>query len=150
MTNPTIKLTPNMLANMNNGKFTIENTATNEHRTYRVRKGNFGGTEKLILGLLTGSDNETSYTNFAFVNIDLDNAELTINPWRKYCSGDSSAPSQWEKHAKLVAALALGHTFPQLNVLGSGVCAICGKPLTDPESIRTSIGPICRAKIGMI
>ena len=25
-------------------------------------------------------------------------------------------------------------------------CSVCGKPLTDPESVRLGIGPLCRAK----
>lgn len=29
-----------------------------------------------------------------------------------------------------------------------GACGVCGSPLTDPESIRLGIGPICRSKYG--
>jgi hypothetical protein len=28
-----------------------------------------------------------------------------------------------------------------------GACGVCGSPLTDPESIRLGIGPVCRAKM---
>lgn len=34
--------------------------------------------------------------------------------------------------------------FGHLN----GVCLICCKALTDPESVRAGIGPVCRKKIG--
>ena len=27
-----------------------------------------------------------------------------------------------------------------------GTCAVCNRPLTEPESIKTGIGPICREK----
>lgn len=30
----------------------------------------------------------------------------------------------------------------------TGKCSICGRPLTDPESIANSVGPVCRAKFG--
>lgn len=32
---------------------------------------------------------------------------------------------------------------PSLVILHEGECGKCGRPLTDPESIRTGLGPVC-------
>ena len=32
--------------------------------------------------------------------------------------------------------------------LRTGMCAICGRTLTDPESVQKGIGPICEGKYG--
>jgi hypothetical protein len=37
----------------------------------------------------------------------------------------------------------------QLFGLKVGACGVCGSPLTDPESIRMGIGPICARKYGL-
>ena len=53
------------------GYFTIENTATGEHRTFRVQKqakdAGFAPNAQVV-GMLTGTDNENSYTRFHFSN----------------------------------------------------------------------------------
>ena len=34
----------------------------------------------------------------------------------------------------------------QILIYHSGRCGRCGRKLTDPESIRTGLGPVCRGK----
>jgi hypothetical protein len=41
----------------------------------------------------------------------------------------------------LEAVLAFGRKY--------GKCSICARPLTDPESVRMGIGPICRQRFGL-
>lgn len=37
------------------------------------------------------------------------------------------------------------HKLPgTLHILHDGTCSVCGRPLTDPESVRRGIGPKCR------
>ncbi len=35
---------------------------------------------------------------------------------------------------------------PKLRLSHSGRCACCGRQLTEPESLRTGIGPVCRCR----
>lgn len=38
-------------------------------------------------------------------------------------------------------------TLPEkVHILHTGLCGACGRTLTDPESIRIGLGPICKAK----
>lgn len=37
-------------------------------------------------------------------------------------------------------------TFKKMGFYHEGKCGRCGRPLTDPESINTGIGPICRTR----
>jgi len=53
-------------------------------------------------------------------------------------------------HSRAIAAwgwwwkqAATGATAPNVEVWGSGVCARCGRDLTDPLSARRGIGPVC-------
>lgn len=39
--------------------------------------------------------------------------------------------------------------FSQMFGIQVGVCGVCGSPLTDPDSIRLGIGPICARKYGL-
>lgn len=36
---------------------------------------------------------------------------------------------------------------PQVSVFHHGTCSVCGRKLTDPESIKYGIGPTCRERI---
>ncbi len=38
--------------------------------------------------------------------------------------------------------------FSQMFGIQVGACGVCGSPLTDPDSIRLGIGPICARKYG--
>lgn len=40
-------------------------------------------------------------------------------------------------------------TFNKYDFYHEGTCGRCGRPLTDPESIQSGIGPVCRGKMGI-
>lgn len=40
----------------------------------------------------------------------------------------------------------INHLPDSVQVFHMGMCGVCGRPLTDPESIISGIGPICRNK----
>jgi len=124
-----------------NGTITVTNRETNEHRTFRIRtmpKDAEFAPGKRIIGVLTGPDNTASYTNFGFVNGD------KIFVWKSK-KGSSDKKSSFEWYAYMLEALALGiDSFKKkYEVLVSGRCYVCNRKLTDPDSIKTGIGPIC-------
>lgn len=121
-----------------NGCFTVNNLDKNTHRTVKIHtaKGKLEG--KRIISLLTGPDNNTSYSGFGFVNDD-----GSIHLWRRH---SGSATKRWL--ASFVAAKFNDVEFdhPHLEWLVEKRCIVCNKRLTTPESIEHGIGPICAGR----
>lgn len=62
-------------------------------------------------------------------------------------SGYESAVSK-DESAKVLAKIA-ENPMDALVAYGrlTGVCGVCGRKLTDPESVRAGIGPVCAEKV---
>ena len=45
--------------------------------------------------------------------------------------------------------LLKGNLDPRVKILHKGECGYCNRPLTDAESLKKGIGPICRKKLGI-
>lgn len=90
-----------------------------------------------VASVLTGPDNTTSYTGFAFV------VGRSARVWSKK-SGDGFAG--WR--AALDLLLGDFEKAASEYVKRSGRCFVCNRPLTTPESIARKIGPVCAKKIG--
>jgi hypothetical protein len=87
-----------------------------------------------VVARLIGSNNEGDYKGVAFVQ---PNGRLSV----------------WTKHrqdARLGRALQVLAGDPKAAALGfaraSGRCYICGRLLTEPESLDRGIGPVCASK----
>ena len=126
-----------------NGRYTVESKTTGEHRTFWVRTqaadAEFAP-GKRVLALLTGTQNDDPdhYTGFAFVD------DAGIHVWR---SKAEKSPL-WGQYADLLWTLALDGAFSPwtekgFTILLEGACCRCNRPLTNPQSIKTGIGPIC-------
>jgi hypothetical protein len=123
------------------------------HRTFRLRtrpsvqdqlKKNLGkkpfAPGEQVIGMLTGSDNENDYTEFAFV------AHGRMQVWGRFKATDTVKAGQTllslllkdELGEKLLAA---GYT-----VMESRRCFRCGRKLTTVESLSLGIGPECATK----
>lgn len=102
------------------------------HRTFRVREvkgGKLSG--RRIISYLAGSNNESDYVGFGFVNTS------GVSVWKRFAS---------ESTLRDALDILLGdHVAAQLGyAMESGNCYRCGRLLTDPESITLGIGPVCR------
>lgn len=132
-----------------NGTYTFTNAA-GEHRTFKIKtqaKDAKFAPGKRVAALLTGSDNENDYRGFAFVD-----ENGAIHVWQ------SKRTPAFQYYANMIAAAASavqnmidketpeasfelqGHKY-QVQV--SKRCLVCNRALTDPDSIRRQIGPIC-------
>lgn len=129
---------------IHNGKYTVESTATGAHRTFWIETqaadAEFAPGKRLI-SLLTGSQNDDPdcYTSFGFV----DDEGIHVFP-SKLAHG-----ARWAQFADMVWTLALDGAFSRwaakgYRILIEGHCVRCGRVLTDPTSIKTGIGPVCR------
>lgn len=122
-----------------NGCFTISNIDKHTHRTVKIHTAQRGNLEgKRIISLLTGSDNNISYSGFGFVDDD-----GRINVWRRH---NGSATMVWI--AQFIAAKFNGQEFdhPGLELLVEKRCILCNRRLTTPESIKAGIGPYCAGR----
>lgn len=121
-----------------NGTITMTNPETGNHRTVKIKtqdsKSHFAPGQRLI-GMLTGTDNENSYTYFGFVKA---NGGIAI--WNKFKN------TSYEVIAKMVQHKELYQTKKGIIYQEAGCCRRCNRKLTTPESIEDGIGPYCRDK----
>lgn len=117
-----------------NGTITIRNTNTGGHRTFRITTQPSGANfapGKRIVSLLTDGD---EWRSFGFV---FENTGVVV--WRSKRGGTFdiladmiNRPSAWEPKGA--------------EYMYEGRCRRCNRPLTNPESIESGIGPICAGK----
>lgn len=122
------------------GKFTVV-WPNEERRTYRFKTpkdGNFK--DKILVGFLSGSDNETDYTNFgnAITN-------QTIRVWNRFTEESMLVQGLRFLLESNEAQLKAGEMYS----VESGNCWRCGRTLTVPASISRGLGPICAELLGV-
>lgn len=149
--------------NVQNGSYTVSHPERGHFslKLYTAKNGKLAG--KRILAMLVGPDNISNYKGVAFWNDE----RKVANVWRRHRGPDSRMPidgfhwqekgwSSVEKKLALWADLAVrgdcttepgqpkGHWAAEgYKLMLSSRCCVCNKTLTDPESIRLGIGPVC-------
>jgi hypothetical protein len=119
------------------GYFTVEfgelYDGEETHRTFRVKDASSQSklAGKRIISLLVGSNNESDYTGVGFVDAD------GVKVWKRF-SGDSVMREAIDILTGDVESAQMGYA------MRSGNCYVCGRLLTEPESIKLGIGPVCR------
>jgi len=119
-----------------NAIFTVSNTKTGNHFTYRVCKP--GDSSPHFVQVLTGPDNTSDYTFLGTIF-----NEQTYRHGKKSPINDN-APSEvafkwiWQNFNRLPDCIEINH---------EGHCGRCGRLLTTPESVESGIGPICKEKM---
>ena len=112
-----------------------------EYQTFRVRTQDedndfLPGVQ--ILGYLSGSDNETNYTNFGHLN-EYD-GNLTVRLWKRF--------SYREDLLDDAAVIINDPSAPrEAYAEKSGRCSRCNRTLTVPSSLHAGLGPECAKKI---
>ncbi|HEY1189891.1 MAG TPA: DUF6011 domain-containing protein [Gemmata sp.] len=122
---------------LSNGLYTLT-FPDGSHKTFRVRiekNGTYAG--KRSLALLIGPDNTKDYEPVGLVTA------TGFSLWRRFANGKVG------EHAAKLWALAQGAALHEHSLLKSAVCRVCNRPLNDPESISTEVGPTCRARVGL-
>jgi hypothetical protein len=119
-----------------NGTITITNAATGQHRTFRIKTqkadAKFAPGERIV-SLLTGPDNEQSFTQFGFVK---SNGYIAL--WNKYRTATFRTYCRMLRYP--------GEYADRCEYLYEGRCRRCDRKLTVPESIKSGIGPVCATK----
>lgn len=119
------------------GTFTME--LPTGHRTFEARiqaaDASFAPGE-MILSYLSGSDNESDYTGFAFVKGTPESPRLVV--WKRF-----------RDSADLLADAESLLADPDAdNILIARRCIACGRKLTRPSSVHANIGPECAKRFG--
>ncbi len=122
--------------------FTVQNNETGEHRTYKIRKAKANPrypNPAWFISQMTGTDNESHYSNVGKVNPQT--GGVTLTAVSKFAEGSPQL-----KAARWVC----GKIFPliqpiddRIDIRHSGRCGRCGRTLTTPESLDRGIGPEC-------
>ena len=117
-----------------NAKFTVSNPK-GEHYTFRI--GHREETQPLFVSLLTGPDNESSFTYMGIYNPESNEIRLTAKS--KYT--EETLPVKVVRWA--LAAIKANKIPEGYAIQHSGHCCRCGRTLTTPESIERTWGPEC-------
>lgn len=126
-----------------NGKITLRNRETGEHRTFRIRTQKEDAKfapGKRIIALLSGPDNCNDYQGFGFV----DDSGITV--WTKKRGDGERSKFQWFAIMLWGTATEQGGWDAKYEIMVEKKCLRCNRTLTEPESIIQGIGPICRGK----
>jgi Family of unknown function (DUF6011) len=126
-----------------NGYITVENPKTGDHRTFRVKletwnEGEPNEVTNRVVSLLTGPDRTRArdWTKFAFVK------DGEVKVWNKFKLEIALKPSPFPSYAKILNDPERGEELG-LRYMLEGRCRACDRALTNPESIRSGIGPVC-------
>lgn len=123
---------------------TLTSEKTGTRYTYRISQAKNRETGKpsnlWFVGLLTGPDNEASYSYVGALN-----GTFKLTKASKF-TPDSIPVRAFNFFWNHVDQ---GKMPPQMEVRHSGHCGRCGRTLTVPESIDRGIGPECASKMGM-
>jgi hypothetical protein len=118
-----------------NGTYTIKNKKTGEHRTFDITtQGNHEdfAPGKRIVSLLIGSNNESDYLKFGFVNDD----NNRISVWKKFRSmSPRNEKSHYEIYALMIDDLCNGGAKygSRYELLIEKKCIKCNRKLPTPD-----------------
>lgn len=122
------------------GYYTVIINAAGDYRTLKVSTADTDRFDRVapgtqIVSVLSGGNNESDYTGFAFLAGD------RYTMWRRHANARDLGYA--------IALLVKGFEAAAAEyVKRSGACFVCGRTLTTPASLAAGIGPICAERIG--
>ncbi len=126
-------------AEIANGIYTVR-FENGDYRTIKITKGWAALEEGMqVAKFLSGSDNESSYQGFAFIQ------GSKAQVWRRFAEHEGLSLALGILMGSKEAQLAAGAAYAQ----SSGRCFICNRTLTTPASLDLGIGPNCAEKMGI-
>lgn len=118
-------------------KFTA--SGNGRHYTFQVKKPK--NKDVYFVSLLSGPDNQNSYTYMGVYNPQRQALYLTA----KSAYAKDSIPVRTFRWVLKVLD-GTGQIPDGYNIEHSGRCGRCNRELTEPESLATGLGPVCRQK----
>ena len=125
------------------GTYTVVLDVNEEHYvTVRIAPGKWAD-GKLVASFLSGSDNENSYTGFAFVT------GKGVNLWKRFIDNKRLAAAIAVLLNDTDAAHEMFLNLAEAYAMKSGQCMRCHRKLTVPASLHRGLGPECANKEGV-
>lgn len=129
------------------GTYTV--SSAKGHRTFEISTVSKGKKleGKRIVSLLSGSDNTSDYTGFAFLSSN------GIHVWNKFkTQPNAKEKSLYDVYAALLWSLISegenSRFAANYTLMVEGVCFRCGRKLTTPQSLELGLGSECAKKAG--
>ena len=118
-----------------NGVVTLLSETTDKHHTYRFRKGKSDGKHFVFVHGLTPN-------GYKYLGI-ISHGKF------KLTSGSTMSKDTELVRGAAYLSFMMRDDFENktMKLYHEGVCGVCGRPLTNPESIMSGIGPYCRTKL---
>jgi hypothetical protein len=114
--------------------FTLESRVSGQHYTFEISRKEYGQKEFWFAAVMTNGD---QYTYIGQIEAQR-NIKLTA---KSRLSANAPAVKALGWFLRMLAADKIPDS---VVVYHSGRCGCCGRELTDPESVRCGIGPVCR------
>lgn len=121
--------------------FTLRSTVSGQHYTYKVRRAKDSMLGQYWVYLLSGPDNNTSYTYIGMIK------DRKVRMTQKSKLPLRSKPVQTLAWALQCLTAPVPRVPRTLEIWHSGRCGRCGRTLTVPSSVAAGIGPECAAKM---
>lgn len=128
-----------------NSTFTLVSKATHKRFTYKLRAVDDTKVNSVyFVSVLSGPDNDASYSYMGLVDIEAHTFKLTRNS-KVTDKAASYIAFKWFVDTLFSNPESL---FAQAEIWHEGKCGRCGRKLTVPSSIEAGIGPECMSKMG--
>jgi hypothetical protein len=122
-----------------NAIFTLESKKTGRWFTYRIKKSKTIENSPFFVSVLTGCDNESAYTYMGSIFKNED--KLKFNLTKNSKIGEDAM--SYKAFNVFFNLLLLNKIHEDMGIYHRGLCCVCGRTLTTPESIKNGIGPFC-------
>jgi hypothetical protein len=122
---------------------TLESKKTGRWFTYRIKKARKNDNSLFFVSLLTGLDNEKSYSYIGTIFNNNNNFVFKLTK-KSNVTKDSLSYKAFNFFFSLVLK---NMRHADLEIYHTGVCGRCSRALTVPESLVTGLGPECRGLV---
>ena len=123
-----------------NAIITLESKKTGRWFTYRIKRAKKDDLKSpLFVSVLTGNNNETSYT---YMGVIFDTDKLDFKLTKNSKIGEDAL--SYKAFNFFFNLLIKNKLHEDMGIYHRGICGRCGRALTVPESLITGLGPECR------
>ena len=123
---------------------TLESKRTGRWFTYKIKKAKKDEENSpFFVSVLTGADNETAYTYMGTIFQNDGKLKFTLTKNSKI-GEDAFSYKAFNFFFNL---LLNNKVHNEMSIYHRGLCSVCNRPLTTPESLKSGTGPICASRI---
>jgi len=123
---------------------TLESKRTGRWFTYKLKRAKKDDDKSpFFVSVLTGNDNESAYTYMG--TIFNNDGKLTFVLTKNSKIGKDAL--SYKAFNFFFNLLLVNRLHEEIDVYHRGICSVCNRSLTTPDSLKKGIGPICSSFI---